>query len=38
MAAFTEVHNSTAAYYARRPEQRAELVAEIARLIGRVRE
>ncbi len=38
VAAFTELHDSTAAYYARRPEQRAELVAEIARLIGRVRE
>jgi hypothetical protein len=38
VAAFTELHDSTAAYYARRPEQRAELVGEIARLIGRVRE
>ena len=38
VAAFTELNDSTAAYYARRPEQRAELVAEIARLIGRVRE
>ena len=36
--AFTETHDSTAVYYARHPEERKELVARIARLIGRVRE
>ena len=34
--AFTETHGSTAAYYARQPEKMEELVAQIARLIGRV--
>ena len=34
--AFTQTHDSTAAYYARQPEKREELVAQIARLIGRV--
>jgi len=36
--AFTETHDSTVVYYARHPEKRKELVAQIARLIGRVRE
>ncbi len=36
--AFTQTHDSTAAYYARRPEERSELVAQIERLIERVRE
>ena len=36
--AFTETHDSTAAYYARQPEKREELVAQIARLIRKVRE
>ena len=36
--AFTETHDSTAAYYDRRPEERGELVAQIERLIERVRE
>ena len=36
--AFSELHDSTAVYYARHPEKRKELVAQIARLIGRVRE
>ena len=35
--AFIETHDSTAVYYARQPEKREELVAQIARLIGRVR-
>ena len=38
VAAFTELHDSTAAYYVRRPVEREELVAQIARLIGLVRE
>ena len=36
--AFSETHDSTAVYYARHPEKRKELVAQIARLIGRVQE
>lgn len=36
--AFIETHDSTIVYYARYPEKRKELVAQIARLIGRVRE
>lgn len=36
--AFNETHDSTAAYYARHPEKRTELVAQIARLIRNVRE
>ena len=35
---FTETHDSTAVYYARHPEKRKELIGQIARLIGRVRE
>lgn len=34
--AFIETHHSTAAYYARHPKERTEVVAEIARLIRRV--
>ena len=36
--AFSETHDTTAVYYARHPEKRKELVAQITRLIGRVRE
>lgn len=36
--AFIETHDATAVYYARRPEKREELVAQIARLVRRVRE
>ena len=36
--AFSETHDTTAVYYARHPEKRKELVAQITRLIGRIRE
>ena len=36
--AFIESHDSTIVYYARKPEKRTELVAQIARLIMKVRE
>ncbi len=36
--AFIETHDSTIVYYARIPEKRTELVAQIARLIRKVRE
>ena len=36
--AFIEMHDSTIVYYARHPGQRNKLVAQISRLIGRVRE
>lgn len=36
--AFIETHDSTAVYYACHPEKRSELVAQIARLIRKVRE
>ena len=36
--AFTETHDSVGAYYARQPEKKEELVAQIVRLIERVRE
>lgn len=36
--AFIETHDSTIVYYARKPEKRTELVAQIARLIKKVQE
>lgn len=36
--AFVETHDSTAVYYDRHPEKRTELVAQIARLITKLRE
>ena len=36
--AFIETHDSTVLHYARNPEKRTELVAQIARLIRKVRE
>lgn len=36
--AFIETHDSAIVYYARHPEKRSELVAQIARLITKVRE
>jgi len=35
--AFLAMHDSTAGYYARRPDHKGELVAQIARLIASVR-